>query len=391
MQELSATQTALLKLLSKALFETEVNILCSDWKALYREANVHKVFPLVFSVSKAYVADEVLLQKAEKLARHSLATTVSLNYAHAELHRLMQKENIPYVTFKGLASSLYYPQPELRNAGDVDFYVHPADFAHCEAVLQREGFTCSEHEGKHAAYQKDGIVLELHRSLNGIPENALGEQMKQDVFGDLIENAETVDIGQGKVNIPDTFHHGMILLLHTLSHMTTEGIGLRHLCDWAVFESSLTNEEFLALFEKRLKEYGLWRFAQLLSLCVNRYLQAPIRAWHGEVDSVLLEKMVCDLFAAGNFGLKDTSRRQQIKFIVDRGDKTVRNVSASQQIRQVLKKKAEIEKKSKTAIIIEYINNVIKGKRRIDTRKTLETAAERKALYSEFHLYEPEE
>ena len=92
MQELSATQTELLELLSKALFQKEVNISCSDWKALYREANVHKAFPLVFSVSKAHVADEVLLQKAEKLARRSLATTVSLNYAHAELHRLLQKE-----------------------------------------------------------------------------------------------------------------------------------------------------------------------------------------------------------------------------------------------------------------------------------------------------------
>ncbi|MBQ6381817.1 MAG: nucleotidyltransferase family protein [Clostridia bacterium] len=390
MQELSATQTELLELLSKALFQKEVNISCSDWKALYREANVHKAFPLVFSVSKAHVADEVLLQKAEKLARRSLATTVSLNYAHAELHRLLQKEKIPYVTFKGLASSLYYPQPELRVAGDVDVYVHPADFARCESVLQQAGFECVENEGRHAGYQKGGVLLELHRRIGDVPRDAIGQKIAQQVMDDLIETAEIIDIGQGKVQIPDTFHHGMILLLHTIAHMTKEGIGLRHLCDWAVFESSLTNEAFCALFEEPLKACGLWRFAQQLSLCAHRYLGAPEKAWQGGAEDNFLEKMMCDIMASGNFGKKDSDRKGQIKYIADRGEGTVKNTSALQQARKTLAKKAASEQKSKAGVIADYVKNVLAGKRQLDTKKTVETAAERKALYSEFHLFEAE-
>lgn len=390
MQELNATQTELLKLLSKALFEKEVNIVCSEWKALYREANVHKVFPLVFSVSKAYVADEVLFQKAEKLARHSLAVTVNLNYAHAELNRLMQKENIPYVTFKGLASSLYYPQPELRNAGDVDFYVHPADFDRCETALQQAGFECVETEGRHAGYQKGSIVLELHRRIGDVPHNAIGQVIERQVMDDLIESAKTVDIGQGKVNIPDSFHHGMILLLHTIAHMTKEGVGLRHLCDWAVFEASLSDEVFCDLFEEKLKAYGLWRFAQQLSLCANRYLGAPVKAWQGSPDEAFLEKLMSDIIASGNFGKKDSDRKGQIKYIADRGEGTVKNTSALRQVRKTLAKKAALEHKSKAAVAAEYAKNVLAGKRRLDTKKTVESAAERKALYSAFHLFEGE-
>jgi len=391
MQQLHQTQTELLKLLSKALFEKEVNSACSDWKALYREANVHKVFPLVFSVSKAYVADEALLGKSEKLARHSLATTVSLNYAHAALHRLMQKENIPYVTFKGLASSLYYPQPELRNAGDVDFYVHPADFERCQSVLQQAGFECVENEGRHAGYQKGGVVLELHRRIGDVPHNALGQQITRQIMDDLIESAVVADIGQGKVKIPDTFHHGMILLLHTIAHMTKEGVGLRHLCDWAVFEASLSDEAFCELFEERLKACGLWRFAQQLSLCANRYLGAPERAWQGSADNAFLEKLISDIIASCNCGKKDIDRKGQIKYIADRGEGTVKNTSAWRQVRKTLAQKAALEGKSKAAVVAEYAKNVLTGKRHPDTKQTIETAAERKALYSEFHLYEHNE
>ena len=388
MQPLNKTQTALLELLSKALFQKQVNITVTDWKSLYREANTHKVFPCVFEVSKAFVGDEALLEKSAKFVRHCIAKTVTINYAHTELHRTLSAHGIPYVAFKGLASSLYYPQPELRTAGDVDFYVNPTDFDACESVLKENGYAWVEDGGKHVVYQKNGEFLELHRTLNGIPDNAVGKQIETDVFGDLVQTAVAHSDGQGTVMLPDTFHHGMILLLHTLSHMMKEGIGLRHLCDWAVFASSLSNEAFTALFETKLKAYGLWRFARLLSLCAVCYLGAPKMAWQGEADETLLQNMMCDIMASGNFGEKDKDRKGQIKYIADRGEFTQSESSVFTQARKSLSKKAALEHKSKAAVVTEYVKNVLTGKRKPDTAKTLETAAERKAIYSEFHLFE---
>ena len=388
MNHLSGTQTSLLALLSKALFEKEVNISVSDWKSLFREANLHKVFPIVFDVSKEYVSDKELLEKAAKFSRHNIATTVTLNYAHAELHRLMEQNGVKYVTFKGLSSSLYYPKPELRNSGDVDFFVKKEDFEKCESVLQKAGFTCEEHEGKHATYQKDGITLELHRTLNGMPNNELGERIRHEVLENIIETAVCFESGQGKVMIPDKFHHGMILLLHTLSHMTGEGFGLRHLCDWAVFDASLTDEEIKALFEEKLKEYGLLRFARILSLCGEKYLGSSKKQWHGEADDGMLEELICDIMASGNFGKKDADRKGQIKYIADRGEGTVKGGSALRQGLKTIRKKARLEHKSEPAVVLDYVKNVLSGKRKPDTTKTLENAAERKALYSEFHLFE---
>ena len=363
MQSISQTQAALLAFLAKALFQKQVNITVTDWKALYREANAHKVFPCVFEVTKSYVEDEALLEKSAKFARHCVAKTVAINYAHAELHRTLSVHGIPYVAFKGLASSLYYPQPELRTAGDVDFYVNPADFAACENALKENGYIFTETGNRHVVYQKNGEVLELHHTLNGIPANAVGSQIEADVFGDLVKTAVAHTDGQGTVMLPDTFHHGMILLLHTLSHMMQEGIGLRHLCDWAVFASSLSDEAFTALFETKLKACGLWRFAQLLSLCAVRYLGAPARAWQGAAEDALLQNMMCDIMSAGNFGEKDKDRKGQIKYIANRGEFVQSKGSVIVQAKQSLNKKAALEHKSKAAVVAEYIKNVLSGQK----------------------------
>ena len=387
-QALTQTQKELLEILGAALFKKQLNSDIAATKALFREANVHKVFPIVFDVVKADVKDNVLLEKAAKFSRRCVATTVAIHYAHAELHRTLSAHHIPYVSFKGLASSLYYPKPELRIAGDVDFFVKPADFEACETVLKGNGYEWVEDGGKHVVYQKDGVFLELHRTINGIPQNKLGETIETDVFGDLVPTAVEHRTGQGTVMIPDTFHRGMILLLHTLSHMTKEGIGLRHLCDWALFEASLSQDEFTALFESKLKDYGLWRFAQVLSLCANRYLGAPYKEWQGSAEDALLQGLICDIMASGNFGEKDVDRYRQIKYIADRGDATVKSGSVMRQARKTIQKKAAAEGKSKAAVVFDYAKNVLSGKRKPDTAKTLESAAERKALYSEFHLFE---
>lgn len=391
MKSFTHTQRALLQLLGKALFGAQITIESAYWRDIYQEAEAHKVFPMVFDASKQYLIDEELKEQAAKRARHNLAVTVNLNYAHAQLGRLMAKADIPYVVFKGLASARYYPKPELRVSGDVDFYVQPKDFERCEAVLRKSGCDCAQEEGKHVSFQKSGVTLELHRTFNGIPKSAIGERIQTEVFGDLVQTAVVYDEGQGSVNMPDTFHHGMILLLHTLSHMTAEGIGLRHLCDWAVFQASLDNEAFVALFEEKLKQYGLWNFAQILSLCAVRYLGAPYRAWQGEAEDAVLQALMQDILAAGNFGEKDRDRQAQTKYIADRQAGTVGTEPPLKQLHQTLAKKAALQHKSKAAVAMDYLKNIITGKRKPDTKKTLDAAARRKAVYAAFHLFEPEQ
>ena len=199
--------------------------------------------------------------------------------------------------------------------------------------------------------------------------------------------------------MPDKFHHGLIILLHTANHLTNEGVGLRHLCDWAVFVNNFSNEEFINTFEKPLKETGLWRFAQLLTACSIKHLGCDQKAWVGETDDDLLDGIIADVLNGGNFGYKDTNRYNQIKYISDRksGEKAKRSpiFQLFSSINQKTKKEFKFVNKSKFFLpigwfftVIKYLYLVVMGKRQLDGISTITGSKQRKEIYSQFRLFE---
>lgn len=383
---LTNEQNTLLSLISSALFSTEVEILSKDWQSIYREAYTQAVLPLAFSVAKPYMPENQL-EKWKKASNHTMASNMNISYEHTELNDLMLTNGIPYVILKGVASSSYYPNPIIRTFGDVDFFIYNKDWKKVEKALKKIGFRAKKDNGDiHIGYYRGKSTWEMHYSINGIPGGNVGNVIR-DYLSDIIKTAVDYDEGNGMIRIPDTFHHGLVLLLHTASHLTSEGIGLRHLCDWAVFEASLSNEVFRELFESKLQACGLWRFAQLLTLVSIRYLHAPERIWAGEAEESLLEEIIVDILSGGNFGHKDIDRYRQIKYISNRGEYTVDDKNVIRQVWNNINKKSKIKSKSKIKVICDYFKLVLKGERKLDNIATITKAKKRKNLYQEFRLF----
>ena len=206
--------------------------------------------------------------------------------------------------------------------------------------------------------------------------------------------------------VPDPFHHGLIMLLHTASHLTSEGIGLRHLCDWAVFAASLSDAEFRDLFEKKLKDFGLWQYAQALTMLGVRFLGAPKRVWALEaVESKKLsveqlDGLMDDILNGGNFGTKDMNRYREIKYISDRGENTVSKNGILSQAFQSMNHKVRADYRTlgryKLLMPIGYLAEMVKytgllaaGKRKSSGSKAmLREAKARKNLYRNLKLFE---
>jgi hypothetical protein len=406
MTSLTDTQKHLMDLIASVLFLKPLE--CPedvDWALLRKEAHAHAVLPLAFSAAKQWIPKEE--QTGWKcLSDHILMSNLKVSFEHAQVHNLLTSQGIPYVILKGLASASYYPEPLLRTFGDVDFLVRQEDLGRAGILLSDIGFQAEEDAGGiHIGYYRkaeDGSVSnwEMHYMVNGVPSGSVGEKIKAEL-ADIFETALDYEEGNGTVKIPDAFHHGLILLLHTASHLTSEGIGLRHLCDWLVFADHFTDEEFTEIFEEKLKAAGLWNFAQLLTLCGIRYLGCPPKEWAGEAKEELLEALICDICNGGNFGKKDADRYQQIKYISNRGERTVDDKGVFQQLLNTLYKKTRSEctfvKKIPVLLPIgmvctalQYLMLVLRGERLMDQKATLEKAAWRKGIYKEFGLFEPE-
>lgn len=386
---LTFEQEKLLEIIGSALFNKEqpkLNI--EEVIAVFEEAQAQAVALLMYyALPAAFHNQNANVRKSANLL---IAANMRIQYEHMELHEMLSDAGIPYVSIKGVASAKYYPVSLYRTLGDVDFLAYEKDFARIDKLLKEADFTPEQDTGdKHIEYHRDGSLWEMHRSVNGIPDGSLGDAIRE-YMKDCISSAELYHFDGGEVYIPDTFHHGLILLLHTASHMTSAGIGVRHLCDWAVFAASMDDDEFAAVFEVPLKECGLWRFAQLLTLCCVKYLKMPERAWAGSAKDELLERMICDIMSGGNFGKKDQDRYKQIKYIKNWRERTVDTKSTIVQVWDTIGIKAKKDNKSRLSVIGDYFALVVGKKRKMDSFSTLDNAARRKKLYSEFKLFEVE-
>lgn len=396
--KINDNQKLLLNLCAKSLFNRDYDLPNDfDIQQLLEESKRQTVFSQVFPLIK-----DKCNQETDKLFSKIIAKNIRVEFGHNEVHKSLIENNIPYVVLKGVASAAYYNEPALRMMGDVDILVSSENISAADAALKSIGFVTNEQldgDDMHIAYKRrDGLVCELHRTVNGIPLTATGELLEE-YFDDIFERSVEYKTSNGSCVVPGKFHHGLILLLHTANHLTNEGVGLRHLCDWAVFVNSFSNEEFINTFEKPLKQTGLWRFAQLLTVCSIKYLGCDQRTWVGEADDDLLDGIIADVLNGGNFGYKDINRYSQIKYISDRksGEKAKKRpiFQLFSSINQKTKKEFKFVNKSKFFLpigwvftIFKYLYLVIMGKRQLDGVSTITSAKKRKEIYEQFKLYE---
>jgi hypothetical protein len=319
---------------------------------------------------------------------------------HSYLHSLMTQNKIPYCVIKGAASAHYYSEPLCRMMGDVDFYVHPDHIERAMKIFLSEGFQRhDENHAYHIVLKKGSMHFEMHFDPISAPYGDVG-RVYREYWNDLISDSQMICDEPAKYRGPSAFHHGLITLAHLQHHLVAEGIGLRHLCDWAVFANSFTEDEFVEIFEKKLKAVGLWRFACLISLAASEYMGMPYKSWMGN-DLSTATDLMNDILSGGNFGRKDKQRRYEALFISDRGKngfKTNRILQVMKSLNRIVRDRWKIVEKIPLIypvgwvyFSLRYVIRLILGVRKLDIADTYKQSGERKELYKRVKLFEPEE
>ena len=401
-------QKLILSILSTSLFSGDVpEVDASNIAQLLEESKSQAVFSLVFAALETQVKEKLsddVYNKYSELYFSYLLSTARIYSEHEELHKVMINNDISYAVIKGIASSKYYKVPLLRCAGDVDILVHDSDFLRACSILEDIGLAKNDDNSDiHIAFNRPpSSIWELHKTVNGIPNNDIGKEILAEIENTTVSSE--LNETEGIIcRAPDVFHHGLIMLLHTAAHLTSEGIGLRHLCDWVVFVCALSDKEFVDLFEEKLKRFGLWYFAQVLTLIGIKYLKAPVREWATKEKAIseeLLEDLIEDILTGGNFGKKDMNRYREIKYITDRERGTIEQGGVLSQGLKSLNQKVFERYKfiSKYRVLLplgwvieitKYIGLLFAGKRKATgTSKMLKEAKSRKKIYSSLKLFE---
>ena len=320
MANISKLYITLLNLLSNALFDAnqEIDLENVDFKVLFNESKQQTVSAVVFDKLPPAVCDAYpeIYASWQLYSLKVMQQNIAEFSANADLESLFRKAGLSMCTIKGFACAYYYPDSALRQMGDIDFIVRKEELDACRDFLIEQGFIRKDEDGDHdfhISFKKNKMLYEMHEKVTTFLDDA---GYIEKYLENVIDNAIVAEFDLGKLLIPDRFTHCLIMLLHMQRHMISGGgIGLRHLCDFAVFVNSVSNEDWISDFEEKLKNVRLWEFAKVLGKVSEKYLHMPTKEWFADADEELADRLLSDMILAGNFGHKDKKRYQELAFV----------------------------------------------------------------------------
>lgn len=299
-------------LISSSLFGTEFlpeeNV---DWKNVFNNLSTQTIQTLPGSLLGSLPLDSELKNKWKTDCIMHINNFYRNIFAQTELVNILTQNNIQFVILKGCAAAMYYPHPQYRIMGDVDFLVTPEQFDEAFQLLLNNGFENGHSEfPRHEVLYKHGCEFEMHKyfSLNG-GEKELNQL--DNLFFDGIKNAEIKEIEGNSFPVLPPVANGLVLLQH-IKHHIKRSLGFRQITDWMMYvKNVLTDEVWTNQFEAEAEKANLKSLAENITRMCQIYfgLDNNIK-WCQNADDGLCSQIFEHIIETGNMGTNRTKIRQ---------------------------------------------------------------------------------
>lgn len=313
------TMQQVFTLLSAALFQTEIELPDSvDWGSIFEEMKEQTVAGIPADlIGENPAVDAEVKEKWTRLVMGQVGFVMSLLQGQQELVELMESRGIPMAILKGAAVAVYYPQPEYRTMGDVDFLVDEMRFDEASELMRTNGFrvVVDGNVDYHTTWEKNGVIFEIHKYPAGMPKGA-GREYVLDVMKEGLRHTEMAGWEQWEFPVLPDVQNGMVLLLHMIKHLEG-GFGLRQILDWMMFVDRRVNDRFWREeFQPVLQKAGLETMAKAFTRMCQRHLGLSEEkiTWCLDADEELADELICHFFLQGNFGRRTKGRDKGVKF-----------------------------------------------------------------------------
>lgn len=249
----------------------------NDWKVVYhtcrQQGMTAVLFDFVRQLPKSEAPDKALLMEWLSAATAVEQTMQRMQVTAGEFAEAMEKREIPVVVLKGIAFAQYYPNPLLRECGDLDCYMMGKKEEGDLATLELGG-TMEEAGYKHSHLIYKGLTIENHRFFTDFDNTPTG-MLTEQVLGELMQEAHTY-IGGSKLCCPSANFNALFLLKHAQGHFIDEGIRMRHVLDWALFLREKQEEVDWSKVLPMLEVTHTAQFAGVMTAIAVRYLRIEV-------------------------------------------------------------------------------------------------------------------
>ena len=239
-----------------------------------------------------------------------------MNETVAKLFGHFSASGIEAVLQKGQGIAAMYPEPLLRECGDIDIYF-PGHDGVSDPLAGIAGAVRERQPDDSWTYVVDGIIVEHHTDLLDI-QSPRAKRYVQKLIKE--KGFEKVVTGDGvEVLVPAPEVNLLLLSSHILKHAFGVGIGLRQFCDYAVarryYEGRVNEEEMREIWRMT----GLEKWEGLLEGFVTGCLgerchsERSEESFYKKKTDVLLDIVL----KGGNFGVysKDYDKKSRTKWV----------------------------------------------------------------------------
>ncbi len=276
-----------------------------EWRLLYQEASKQSLLGV------ALCAADKLSEVGQKPPMDLLLQWIGEGESIRNRSRIVdehckqltgwfEKRGCKSCVLKGQGVARLYPQPEYRQAGDIDIWV---DAERDEIVKwMRSDFmnvTYVDYVNCHAAFFTDTEV-EVHFRptwmFNPFTNIKVQKWIRENKDAQMDNYDEKVGFSYPTIGFNLVFS-----LIHIYRHVFFEGIGLRHLMDYYWILSHSTDEERTEAFES-LKSFGVGKFAASIMYIMRRVFdidESLLLCKPNEEDGQFL---LGEIMRGGNFG-----------------------------------------------------------------------------------------
>ncbi|MBR4132045.1 MAG: nucleotidyltransferase family protein, partial [Oscillospiraceae bacterium] len=207
----------------------------AEWEALYGAAAKHNILPLV--------ADALPCELPESYAKRMEQEILGQAERTAELCLLLEdlySRGLRPLVIKGAICRALYPQPEHRPSTDEDLMIEPASFLQLHSALLDYGLEPVKpdsdlRESYEVSYRdpERRLFVEVHKALftRELPYLNRMNACFRTAFG----RVETQIVGGIPVRTLGVNDHLLYLILHALKHFLLSGVGIRQICDIALY------------------------------------------------------------------------------------------------------------------------------------------------------------
>ena len=277
-----------------------------QWTCLYRLAVEQSLVGVLYGALERLPEQ----QRPDKaLTRKWFADTNAIERKYVQLEnatvavvRRFEADGYRVCLLKGIGNSIFYPQPRLRQCGDVDVWVDasPAEMIRY-AHRYRPGTKALYHNVEMPVNSQLEVDIHYRPSHLYTP---LGNYRLQRIFKEWKEEQfmHQVQLADGSsLAVPTVKFNLLYLLCHFNQHLFNEGIGFRQLMDYYYILLRTSDEERRAAM-RAVKEVGLERITRALMYVLQVVFLLDPPYLLVEPDEQSGSFLLNEILATGNFG-----------------------------------------------------------------------------------------